>query len=107
MIERYETEYGIYDHDDTSKNDPNDTLTVLKQWDAEDPYKFSMYRKRVKEYVQSDVQKYLGLSFDEFLHRPRAEVEILLETCRGFQAEENKREQERLRRMEASTEVRK
>lgn len=97
LLERYETEYGIYDHDST-----RDRLAILLYHEAEDPLAFSHYTMREAEYIDGEVLKYFGLNFLEFLSLPRAHLERLLKTCERLQKQEYEHEEARRRAAEAA-----
>lgn len=99
MMERYETAYGIHDHD-INPAEKEDSLAILGCWSAEKPNKYSYRQKRMREYIRYDVQKWMGLNYDEFLSRPRYILEEILDMCNQLQKEEADREQAKLRAMQ-------
>lgn len=70
LIELYETQYGIYDH--TTSTSP---LSGVLFNDAEkylDNYLFDNY---FNTFLYKEIYARTGLSFDEFLDKPRYEIE--------------------------------
>lgn len=56
-------------------------MSISEHTPADDPcYYSNPLAERLKQYVDCQVLKYTGLSFDEFLDRPRDEVTTILET---------------------------
>lgn len=75
-IEVFETMYGTNDHSDTSR-----PMSITEHSPSDDPcYYNDQLAERLKEYVNLDILKYTGLSFDEFINRPRCEVITIMET---------------------------
>lgn len=70
LAEMYETAYGIYDHTTTAN-----PLAGVLQHEAErylDKYLFDNY---LSTFVYKEIYQRTGLSFDEFLDRPRSDIE--------------------------------
>mgnify|MGYP000137228693 FL=1 len=94
-IERYETEYGIFDHDKT-----DDSLAVMLMHEAENPLAFSMTTRRMVEYFDKEIEKFYGLSYTDWLRLPRNVLEESIRLVDKRQAELNRIRENDLRRLE-------
>lgn len=65
--ERYETTYGIFDHDAQGDTRP---LALVEMQEPEDSLTGSLLYERMEQYLDCDVLKYFGLSLDAFLALP-------------------------------------
>lgn len=67
-IMRYETSYGIFNHDiDMS---PESAMAIVAMHPAEDPIIGSRLRERLERFVDYQVNTKLGLSWAEFVQQP-------------------------------------
>lgn len=83
LNELYETHYGLHDH----RHDPHPFGLVLQK-DCEryiDHYLFEAY---LETFIYKDIHKVTGLSFDDFLNRPRYEIEKIVRVVDGFKKKE-------------------
>lgn len=101
LLERYETELGIYNHD-VAHPDVDESLATLLMHPQEDPMHYSYLYARMDDYVGAEVMKYLNLTFDKFLQYPRHVVEAMLNFCENRQKEDLAIEQGKLRKAEAA-----
>lgn len=85
MRERYETTFGIHDHDDPNTH----PLALMTLHAAENSSKGGMFEQRIEDYMAYDVLKYTGISLKDLLSWPREKVEITFEKCRQRQARDN------------------
>jgi len=76
LRDRYETFFNIYNHDNPIA-DNHPFALIRKNWN-ENVVDGNRYEERLKQYIDFDIQKYFGISIDEFLDRPRHEVESLI-----------------------------
>lgn len=77
LSQAYDITYGLYDHN-SEKAHPFAT-SLLHEGERLD-YR-SPLQLRLKEYRSRQVKDITGLNFDEFLNRPRDEVETILNEC--------------------------
>ena len=79
----------------------DESLAILAMHPAEDVLAYSGTRRRMIEYLESDVQKYFGLNFWEFLAQPRDTLELMLSLCAAKQKELHQIEQKKISELEA------
>ena len=72
-MELYETEFGICDHVHTK-----DPLALVSFQPSEKFHEHSLYRSYLEAYVDGEIHTKLGLNFDEFLNRPKYQIEAML-----------------------------
>jgi hypothetical protein len=84
MMELYETHYGIHDHRDSTN--PLASVQYNKCENYIDHYLFESY---LEVFLYKGVHKYTGLNFDDFLDRPRYEIEKILHVLEGFRKKES------------------
>lgn len=83
LAELYETHYGIYDH----RHSTNPLASV--QYNACENYiDHYLYESYLEVFLYKGVYKYTGISFDDFLDRPRFEIEKILRVVEGFRKKE-------------------
>lgn len=87
MLHRYETDYGIYDHDNDS---PDNYYSLVAYHPTEDIAFGDLLYERLDQYMEARVKYYTGLSFDEFMDQPRHMVQRILDRCRTRAAKEPK-----------------
>lgn len=73
-MELYETEYQICDHRTETK-----PLTSVRFNEAEKYSDHYLYSSYLELYLYKKVNKYLGISFDEFIDRSRHEIDSMVE----------------------------
>lgn len=73
LIELYETEYGIFDHAHTQN-----PLSGVLFHDSEKYLDDYLYDNYLTAFIYKEVYSRTGLSFDEFLDKPRFEIEKIL-----------------------------
>jgi hypothetical protein len=98
MRDRYETYFGIHNHDADESNDP---LALVAYRAAEDNKPASRLYERITEFAERKVPRYFNMSLDEFMGCPRDIIEHILVTCRKMEEDEGKksnRENEALQR---------
>lgn len=71
----YETEYGICDHTENTR--PLSSVRFNEAEKFTDHYLFESY---MELFLYKKVNKHLGLSFDEFIDRPRYEIDTMITT---------------------------
>ena len=79
----FETEYGIFDHKQT--NNPLASVRFNECEKFEDHYLLETY---MDLFLYKKVHKYMGITFDEFLNRPRYEMDRMIEAIDRIQAKE-------------------
>ena len=94
-MEQYETAYVIFNHDTTQ-----DSLAIMWYHEAENPFRFGMYTKRLVDYNDREIQKFFGLSFKDFIQQPRHLLEEQIRVAEIKQAEIYRQEKDRLRAIE-------
>ena len=85
LIELYETEFGIYDH-----VQGNSIFGSVKFTNSKNYRKNFFFTQHLKNYLFNDVYKHTGLSFDDYLNRPRYEIEEILTTLKYVNDEKDK-----------------
>ncbi len=75
LREHYETFFGIYNHD----GDNVPLMATVLTHDKEKFLPYSRFTQMTRKYLDYGIKELLGLTLDQFLDRPRAEVEMLLD----------------------------
>lgn len=88
VLEYYETYFGIYDF-----TKPGSGLASVAMHPKEEYFKNSIYDNRLRKYLELDVAKKLNMSFDEYLNRPRYEIENIDRVLGEFLTKVNKLEE--------------
>lgn len=73
----YETKFRIYDHFNPGKSPFADVLAH----DFTDAVYTGLYSERAEQFAENKIYEIFGMSFDEFLNKPRHKVEILLRSA--------------------------
>lgn len=73
LIELYETQYGIYDHRTT-----HNPLASVRFNEAEQYLDNFLFDEYLNIFIYKEIGKKLGMSFDEFLNRPKYEINKIL-----------------------------
>lgn len=83
MIELYETKFGIYDHRASGS-----ALSSVKYNKCENYVDHFLMGAYLETYLYRGVNKYMGMSFDEFIDRPRWEMDKIVEVIERFRKKE-------------------
>lgn len=76
LRDKYETTYGIYNHADPANDNP---FALVMMLDSEDVITHGELHERMSQYVDCDIHKYFGLSFDAWLDQPSYVIRMQLE----------------------------
>jgi len=76
LRERYETTYGIYNHDDIAV--PRPFAPIAMQW-SEDSCDGSLKYERIEQFSDFNIYKYFGLNWVQFCDLPVDEARKILE----------------------------
>ena len=87
LRDRYETFFGIYNHDADTGQRPF-SLIALQQ--AEDFSLIDPIKLKTDLFIDRDVHKYTGLSIDKFFDLPTFRCSEILEACAKRKKEESK-----------------
>lgn len=77
MLHRYETDWGIYNHD--LSDDETDPLALIRMHSREDAYTGSYLSERIRQYHQRHVWEVTHEPLSVFLSYPRHMVMDILE----------------------------
>lgn len=83
LIELVETEYEIHDHANNSS--PLAAVAFNESEKFENHYLLETY---LDLFLYKKVNKYLGLTFDEFIDRPRYEIDKMITAIDGIMSKE-------------------
>lgn len=72
LAELYETKFGIYDH-----LGPTGPLSSVAMQEAERHIGKFLYEGYLRNFLMRDLAKKLGMSFDQYLERPKYELELI------------------------------
>ena len=78
LRDRYDTAYGICNHDLVDNERP---LSLVGQHPKEENLLGSLLYERFDQFVEYDVFKYTGLSWDRFMEHEHHMCERILEKC--------------------------
>ena len=85
LRDQYEVTFGIYNHEQPSAEHP--FALILQHWN-EDTVTLGPLRGRMKQYIDAQIQKWFGLSFDQFIEQPTYVIELMVaEATERIQAE--------------------
>lgn len=73
LIELYETKYGIFDHINAIN-----PLASVQFNESEDYLSRTLYEGYLSTFLYRDLGKKLNMSFDDFLNRPRHEIQMMM-----------------------------
>lgn len=76
LRDQYETTYGIYDHTAPENDHP---FALIMMNDSEDTITQGALHDRMTQYLDCDINKYFGLSFQEFIDQPTYVIVMQLE----------------------------
>lgn len=96
LRDRYETVYGIYNHEDPYGNR---SLPLVGMHWAEDTVTGCSLYEMIDMYVNHDIMKHFGLSLTDFLDLPTYVVTHLFETAAKLQKSPNRAVQDLLNEM--------
>ena len=83
LLDRYETIYGIYNHD---HEDPARPWALVAMHEAEDVVSGSQLHERMEQFVEKEVHKWFGISWLEFIEQPTDACIKMLEISARHQA---------------------
>lgn len=95
MIELYETYFGIRDH----MRDPS-PLGSVSYNKAEQYMDNGMYYNYILLYMRKKIHKLMGMSFDDFVNRPRYEIELILKAANSILNQEEEVNRDALNELE-------
>ena len=72
LIEYYENRYGLYNHMSSGK-----PMASVSFHDCENYRQDGLHDNYLRTFLYKDVHKKLGISFDDYLSRPRSEIEAI------------------------------
>lgn len=84
LTELYETHYEIHDH--KTETHP---FSLALQKDSERYIDYYLYDAYLETFIYKDIHKLTGLSFDDFLNRPRYEIEKIVRVVDSFRKKES------------------
>lgn len=97
LIELYETHFGICNH----LNNTNPLASVQFN-EAENYLKDYIYDSYLATFLYKDLGKKLNMSFDDFINRPRYEIESILRVVNEVDIQKNKINESILQNLEKS-----
>lgn len=95
-MELYETVYGIFDH--RLSANPLDSVRYHNCENFTDHFLYDSY---LEVFMYKNINKHTGLSFDEFLNKPRYEIEKILSAVEKFKKKESSIADEALDKLQA------
>jgi len=96
MRDRYETTYGIYNHDAPMAGRE---LALVGMHPKEDVTTTSLLRERIREFGKREVFKHTGVSLTEFMEFPPDVCQMIFETAAEMAKDTGKMAQEVLDEM--------
>jgi hypothetical protein len=76
LRDRYETSFKIYDHNEKAGDHP--FALIMMNWN-EDTVTAGSLHERMVQYIDRDIQKYFGISFNEFIEQPTYVIAMQLD----------------------------
>lgn len=73
LRDQYEVTFGIYNHEQPNAEHP--FALILQHW-SEDTVTLGPLHGRMKQYIDAEIQKWFGLSFDKFIDQPTYVIEM-------------------------------
>ena len=98
LAELYETHYGIFDHRHST-----DPLASVQYNACENYIDHFLYESYLEVFLYKNVYKYTGINFDDFLDRPRFEIEKILYSIEGFRKKESSVNEDALTQLKRET----
>lgn len=95
LQELYETEYGICDH--TVSSNP---LSSVQFHPSEEYMKNYLYDNYLATFIYRDLGKKLNMSFDDFISRPRYEIEAMVRVISAIDEKKAKTNEDMLKSLE-------
>lgn len=97
LRQKYETAFGIYDHEGPDGEHP--LALVMHNW-SEDNVSYGRLRERMESFAEHNVGKYFNISFKDFIDMPTYSCDMMLEIAESMQARlEGSMNSEELRRI--------
>lgn len=84
LLNIYETKFGIHNH-----LSPSGPLASVKFNECEGFHRNFIYESHLRNFIMKDLGKKLNMSFDEFINRPRYEIDIMLEVADSLDRKKN------------------
>lgn len=78
LLERYETTYQIFDHQDVGGNHP--FALILMHWNQDVITEGSLHG-RMRRFVDTDIAKYFNISFTEFIDQPSYVCDLMIKVA--------------------------
>ncbi len=97
LNELYETEYGICDHTTTSN-----PLSSVQFHPAEEYMQNYLYDNYLSTFIYRDLGKKLNMSFDDFISRPRYEIEAIIRVTSVIDEKKAKTNEDMLKSLESN-----
>lgn len=97
LRDRYETTYGIYNHD---APDPTRQLALVGMHPKEDATRHSALHERVREFGKREVFKHYGINLRDFLELPTDVCMMIFETAAELAKDTSKMADEILKDMQ-------
>lgn len=88
MQMRYETAFGIYDHN--APDDPQVPWPLMAVSIKEDLSRVDLLKLRLDQHAEYKVFEIFGLSFDTFIQLPRRDLLMVLESAKKHAAMANR-----------------
>lgn len=82
LLERYETKYGICNHNVNSNNRP---LLLQAIHPTEDITTNGLLEERIEQFAELRIGKYFNISFTEFINQPREVVVKMINVATKMQ----------------------
>lgn len=98
LIELYETEYGIFNH--LNSTNP---LSSVQFNDCENYIRDGIYEQYLTAYIYREIHKKLGMSFEEWLDQPRYKIESQMNVLNEYDKKKQKIQEDTLNTLESST----
>ena len=98
LQELYETRFGIFDHTTTPS-----AFAPVQFNDSECYTKHYLYSAYLDTYLFRSINKYMRMSFDEFISRPRWEMDKIVDAVERFRAKESEAGQDALTQLKNQT----
>lgn len=81
MTHAYDNKYNIRRDD---SNEPPRTMPLVAWYWTEDRFHFSGLREKFGLFLNYEISKHTGLSWDEFMQHPRFETEMIIAECKKY-----------------------
>ena len=84
LMDRYETTFGIRNHDAEIGEDAQHPFGVILFNEKEDVISGGAMYERMVAYHDKNIREHFGLSFNEFIDQPSWRVELMLKLATGW-----------------------